>query len=40
MNAVTLAVVMFLLVLVLGMQIQISDINKKLDEFLKRTGRL
>jgi hypothetical protein len=40
MNVITLVVVMFLLVLVLGMQIEISEINKKLDEFLKRTGRL
>ena len=40
MDVITLVVVMFLLLLVLGMQIQISDINKKLDEFLKRTGRL
>ena len=40
MNIITLAVVMFLLVLVLAMQVQIGELNKKLDEYLKRTGRL
>jgi hypothetical protein len=40
MNTVTLLVVVFLLILVLGMQVQISDISKKLDEYLKRTGRM
>lgn len=40
MNVVTLAVVMFLLVLVLAMQVQISEINKKIDDHLKRTGKM
>jgi hypothetical protein len=40
MDTITLVIVVCLLILVLALEIQISAISKKLDEFLKRTGRL
>lgn len=36
MNTLTLILIVFLLVLVLGMQFQITALNKKIDEALKR----
>jgi len=36
MNTLTLVLIVFLLVLVLGMQFQITALNKKIDEALRR----
>ena len=40
MDTVTLLIVVCVLILVLALEAHISQINKKVDEFLKRTGRL
>lgn len=39
MDTFTLIITVFLLVLVLGMQIQISDMNKKVDELISKKGK-
>jgi hypothetical protein len=39
MDTLTLIITVFLLLLVLGMQIQIGDMNKKIDELLGKKSK-